>query len=91
MPYLYEQEGRFRVLVVDHDPDFGSLRWTVDTPEDLELVRLVYTHFQGRDDFTWTEVLRLFEQNPDLVQINAGVRPKSVREVDPRPAGWGKA
>lgn len=91
MPYLYEQEGRFRVLVVDHDPDFGSLRWTVDTPEDLELVRLVYTHFQGRDDFTWTEVLHLFEQNPDLVQINAGVRPKSVREVDPRPAGWGKA
>jgi spore coat polysaccharide biosynthesis protein SpsF len=87
MPYLYEQEGRFRVLVVDHDPDYGSLRWTVDTSEDLELVQQVYAHFPGRDDFTWTEVLGLFEQHPELAQINSGVRPRSVQEVDTRPAG----
>jgi spore coat polysaccharide biosynthesis protein SpsF len=86
MPYLYEQEGRFRVLVIDHDPDYGSLRWTVDTPEDLALVREVYAHFQGRDDFSWLQVLELFEQHPDLALINAGVRPKSVQEVDARQA-----
>jgi spore coat polysaccharide biosynthesis protein SpsF len=87
MPYLYEQEGRFRVLVVDHDPDYGALRWTVDTPEDLELVRQVYACFLGRDDFTWIEVLDLFNQRPELARINANVRPKLVREVDSRPAG----
>jgi spore coat polysaccharide biosynthesis protein SpsF (cytidylyltransferase family) len=39
MPYLYEQEGRFRVLVLDHKPNYGHMRWTVDTSEDLELIR----------------------------------------------------
>jgi len=85
MPYLYEQEGCFRVLVVDHDPDHGSLRWTVDTPEDLVLVRQVYAYFHGRDDFSWYEVLDLFEQHPEIGQINAGVQHKSVRDVDTRP------
>jgi spore coat polysaccharide biosynthesis protein SpsF len=84
MPYLYEQAGRFRVLVVDHDPDYGSLRWTVDTADDLELVRRIYMLFKGRADFTWLEVLDLFERYPELKEINAAVRPKSAYDTDSR-------
>ncbi len=82
MPYLYEQEGRFRVLVLNHDPDYGDMRWTVDTPEDLEVIRRVYAHFGGRDDFSWLEVLDLFERNPQLAQMNRQVHHKDYREVD---------
>ncbi|HJW89569.1 MAG TPA: glycosyltransferase family protein [Anaerolineales bacterium] len=84
MPYLYEQPGRFRVLVLDHDPDYGNLRWTVDSPQDLELVSRIFAAFPGREDFSWLEVLALFEREPQLAQINAGVRHKTVSEVDPR-------
>jgi spore coat polysaccharide biosynthesis protein SpsF len=84
MPYLYEQEGRFRVLLVDHDPDYGSLRWTVDTPEDLEVVRRIYAYFGGRGDFSWKEILALYEAEPDLVNINAQVKPKIYSETDKR-------
>jgi spore coat polysaccharide biosynthesis protein SpsF len=84
MPYLYEQEGRFRVLVLNAEQDYGALRWTVDTPEDLELLRRIYAHFGGRDDFSWLEVLALVEKDPSLVEMNAGVRPKIWREVDSR-------
>jgi spore coat polysaccharide biosynthesis protein SpsF len=84
MPYLYEQEGRFRVLVVDHDPDFGSMRLTVDTSEDLELVRQIYAYFAGHEDFTWYEIISLFQRHPELAQINTGVRPKTVHDVDVR-------
>lgn len=84
MPYLYEQAGRFRVLQIDHDPDYGALRWTVDTAEDLELARRIYTHFDGRDKFSWEDVLALYNEHPELRGINAGVRHKSVREIDPR-------
>jgi spore coat polysaccharide biosynthesis protein SpsF len=86
MPYLYEDEGRFRVLQVNHDPDYGTLRWTVDTSDDLELVRQIYAHFPGRDDFTWLEVLALFEREPELAQINARVQHKSLTDVDERRA-----
>ena len=40
----------------------GALRWTVDTPEDLELVRSIFAHFGGRDDFSWLDVLACVEQ-----------------------------
>ena len=88
MPYLYEESlgesPRFRVLLVNYPIDYGQLRWTVDTPQDLELVRQVYARFPGRDDFTWLEVLDLFEREPELARINDQVRHKSYREVDER-------
>ncbi len=45
MPFFYEQPQRFRIYLLDHDPDYGSLRWTVDTPADLELLRKVFARF----------------------------------------------
>lgn len=78
-------QGHFRVLQLDYSLDYGSLRWTVDTPQDLELVRQVYAHMSGRvDSFTWLEVLELFHREPSLAQINAGIRHKTYQEVDER-------
>ena len=81
----------FRVLVVNHDVDgdrksLGHLRWTVDTAEDLNLIRQIYAHFPGRDDFTWLDVLELVQHNPELGQINADVQHKTLRDVDERGA-----
>lgn len=87
MPYFYDEPGRFKVVVVDHDPDYGHLRWTVDTAEDLTLLRAIYARFGGRDDFTWQDVLHLIEREPQLAQINAGVRHKIGTEVDERSPG----
>ena len=82
MPYLYEQPGRFRVCVVDSPQDFGYMRWTVDTADDLEAVRQIYAHFPGRDHFSWLEVLDLLQRQPALARINASVQSKNYQEVD---------
>lgn len=84
MPYLYEQEGRFKVLLVNHDPDYSMFRWTVDTAEDLEFIRQVYARFEGKDDFSWLEVLAVIEREPGLVTINAGVKHKGLHDIDER-------
>ncbi len=84
MPFFYDTEGRFKVVVVDHDPDYGSYRWTVDTPEDLELLREIFARFGGADTFSWLDVLRLVADQPELAQINASVRHKIAMEVDER-------
>jgi spore coat polysaccharide biosynthesis protein SpsF len=84
MPYLYEEAGRFNVLLVNHVTDLGSLRWTVDTPEDLELLRRIYTHFDNHDDFSWLDVLDLWRKNPELADINENIKHKSVFDVDKR-------
>jgi spore coat polysaccharide biosynthesis protein SpsF len=99
MPYFYEgvkliTENRslqtgisprgFNIALLHHTTDFGDYRWTVDTPEDLEFMRQVYNHFDGRDDFTWKEVLDLVHDEPKLMEINADVRHKTLKDIDKR-------
>ena len=47
------------------------MRWTVDEPEDLEVIRAVVDHFKGRSDFGWREVLSLAQKQPNLFSANA--------------------
>ena len=79
-----EHPERFNILHILHEPDYGHLRWTVDTPEDLEFLQKVAAHFSGRDDFSWLDVLKYVEAHPELSAINAQVRHKDYREVDDR-------
>ncbi len=52
----------------------GDDRWTIDEPEDLELVRAIFTHFlnQGNESFGYGDILVYLEENPELRRINAG-------------------
>jgi spore coat polysaccharide biosynthesis protein SpsF (cytidylyltransferase family) len=64
------------------------MRWTVDTPADLELLQAIYARFPGRDDFSWQEIVALFEREPELAKINADIQHKTYFDVDKRrPAG----
>ena len=54
-----------------HHTDLSSMRWTVDEPEDLEMIRDVVAHFKGNSDFTWEQVLELTQQQPHLFHANA--------------------
>jgi spore coat polysaccharide biosynthesis protein SpsF len=102
MPYFYEgvelnrinrrleygvSPRGYRVALLHHITDFGDYRWTVDTREDLEFIRQVYSRFNGRDDFTWQEVLDLVHDEPELIQINAGVKHKTLKDIDERATG----
>jgi len=99
MPYFYEgveltkvnrqletgiSPRGFKIALLNHTTDFGDYRWTVDTPEDLEFMRKVYSRFDGRDDFTWKDVLDLVHDNPELMKINAGVQHKTLKDIDKR-------
>jgi spore coat polysaccharide biosynthesis protein SpsF len=84
----YLEEGitarRFNVVLLNHHPDYGSLRWTVDTPADLEFVRQVYARFEGTAHFSWLDVLALLAKEPELADLNAQVKHKSAFDVDQR-------
>jgi spore coat polysaccharide biosynthesis protein SpsF len=76
-PYLYRHPERFHLCRVVSDDDHSNHRWTVDTPEDYELVRRIYEAF-GRDDFSWHEALSLVEAHPDWRDLNRNVIQKTV-------------
>lgn len=68
-PFIRES-GRFRTTNLKCASNFSHLRWTVDEPVDLEVVRDVFEHFAPRQDFNWTEVVQLTEALPDLFNRN---------------------
>ncbi|PKN91589.1 MAG: hypothetical protein CVU44_18580 [Chloroflexi bacterium HGW-Chloroflexi-6] len=99
MPFLYEgvslapETSRvtrgtsprgFQIAQLHHTPPHGDLRWTVDTPEDLAFIREIFARLNGKTDFTWYDVLEIVQQNPELAEINAGVRHKTMTEIDHR-------
>jgi spore coat polysaccharide biosynthesis protein SpsF len=53
------------------------MRWTVDTPEDFELIRRIYDEF-GHDRFSWRDVLSLLDRHPEWLQINSQIQQKAV-------------
>jgi glutamate-1-semialdehyde 2,1-aminomutase len=69
-PWIRES-GRFRLGTLRHGIDLSGLRWTVDEPEDLQVIRAVVAHFDGRSDFSWQQVLELQNRQPDLFAANS--------------------
>jgi spore coat polysaccharide biosynthesis protein SpsF len=79
-PYLYQHPETFRLAAVRGGLDYSRYRWTLDTLEDLKLLRTIYSLFDGRDDFSWQEVLHVIERKPNLRELNSQVLQKSVFE-----------
>ena len=78
--YLYSKPGRFRLRGMTNDHNLSHMRWTLDTPEDLDLLRRIYDHF-GDDRFAWTDVLKLLEARPEWLEINRRVVQKKPEDT----------
>lgn len=76
MSYFYDAP-EFERVAVPSDPDLSAHRWTVDTPEDFELVRRIYEAlYPSKPDFDRDDVMRLFERHPDWPEINRHIEQK---------------
>lgn len=67
--YIHRRKELFHVIRTPLPEDLSWMRWTVDTADDLALIRRIYAFF-GHDRFTWREVLREFLARGDWQAIN---------------------
>jgi spore coat polysaccharide biosynthesis protein SpsF len=79
--YIYEHPERYRLRNVGAEPPRNpDVRLTVDTPEDLALVRAVFDALYPVDPaFGLGEIVELLDARPELPELNREVRQKSVR------------
>jgi spore coat polysaccharide biosynthesis protein SpsF (cytidylyltransferase family) len=77
-PYLYENPDKFQLSMVKGTVDYSQYRWTLDTAEDLHLLRSIYSFFGNRDDFGWRDALQLMERWPELARGNSHIAQKSM-------------
>jgi spore coat polysaccharide biosynthesis protein SpsF len=90
LPYLYKDVGKFNVFVLDAKEDYGALRWTVDTPQDLEFIRALTAAMECARDASWLTVLDFLQDHPEITAINSGVAHKSFTDIDHRALSGGE-
>lgn len=84
MPWFYDTPGRCKVSILDNSEDFGMHRWTVDTPEDYAMMQALFEKLPDPQTASWTDVLEIIRDNPELEMINASSHAKEMKVVDTR-------
>lgn len=80
-PYFYEHPDEFKLFNVEHDRDLSSLRWTVDEEKDLKFIREIYKRLNKKYKTPFmNDVLEILEEEPQLEQINLGVKQKDLEK-----------
>jgi len=69
-PYIKESNLFVKKNLFNRD-DLSSLRWTVDDKKDLDVISNVFHHFQPDIHFSWTKVLELYYNKPELFKANS--------------------
>jgi len=70
-PFITNRPNRFKIVNFEYQKDISDLRWTVDEPEDFELVIQIYEAlYPVKPEFTFRDILRHLEIHPELMDIN---------------------
>lgn len=77
--YLYRNPERFRLDSVRFQTDESRHRWTVDTPEDFQLIQKIITElYSTTPRFTLQDVLEVIKKHPEWPEINAHIEQKKL-------------
>ena len=68
-PYI-KNTNVFKSENIKYEIDCSDKRWTVDEPEDFEVIEKVFEYFSPNINFSWLDVLKLQNNNPRLFQPN---------------------
>jgi spore coat polysaccharide biosynthesis protein SpsF len=74
---LYAGPAAYRLLGVCVTPPANDLRVTLDTEEDLALLRALVTELPDKPP-AWSDVVAILRARPDLVAINSAVQQKPL-------------
>jgi len=72
-PYI-RNNAKFSKSSLVHSEDLSALRWTVDEPDDLQVVQRVFGYFAPSIDFALNEVLELRKKHPEYFADNSALK-----------------
>jgi spore coat polysaccharide biosynthesis protein SpsF len=81
--YFYrnpQTQGRFKTLNVLFARDRSDIRLTLDTEDDYNLLGKVFDLYGDENDFTFNNIIRLFEAVPSLKNTNSHIEQKSYEK-----------
>jgi len=73
--YFYRNPNRFKQINVSNFENLSDLRWTIDSQEDLDMAREVYSKlYQNGEIFYMRDILKLLKRYPHIANINKDVK-----------------
>lgn len=78
-PFIYRNPERYRLRNVACLQNLSHHRWTVDTPEDYELVNLLFgAAYLVNPEFRLGDLLAEMQRHPEWIRINQHVQQKQA-------------
>jgi spore coat polysaccharide biosynthesis protein SpsF len=80
-PFIHRQTARYNLGQVSYFENHSDHRWTVDTPEDFELIRqMIEALYPLKPEFSLQDCLELLAQHPEFILINKHIEQKQHGE-----------
>ena len=74
-PFIYKNSERFKLFSYENNIDLSNFRWTVDNKEDFIFITKIYENlYEKNPNFKTADILKLIEEQPDLLQLNKHFR-----------------
>ena len=89
-PFIREYE-KFKVVNFTNNKNHSNERWTVDEPEDYQVVKSIFEYFSPRIDFSWGEVLQLKYLQPSIFLENQHISRNEGMTMDTGQKLWKRA
>jgi spore coat polysaccharide biosynthesis protein SpsF len=79
-PFIISRPSRYRLHNIEHSTNLSHYRLTIDTSEDLDLVKKIFKElFFTNPEFRMKDILTVLEVNSEWLSINSHVIHKSQR------------
>ena len=79
-PFIRNEKSNFKIENVENEVDRSHLRWTLDTLEDLILIRNITSKIEN-SPILMTDILELFSKEPELISINEHLSNKKETKI----------
>lgn len=80
-PYIYNNPDKFNLIGYSNNEDLSKYRFTLDTKEDLQLIKVIYDNlYEDNNIFSMNDIIDFINKNPQVVRINENVVQKSLKE-----------
>lgn len=78
-PYIWDNPTIFNLGCFVNDKDYSYLRWTLDTPEDFELISEIYKYlYSDNQCFGMKDIVELYSKHSELLNVNKDIKQKEV-------------
>jgi len=89
-PFIKSSES-FRAENVSGEIDHSKKRWTLDDPQDFEVINNIFNHYYPDISFSWDSVLKLETESPELFSANKMTKRDAGAEMGTGQKLWQRA